>query len=357
MNADMAVTVKDIADVLQISPATVSLAINNRRGVSEKTRERVFEVAREMGYAKTTAAARVSAHTIQCVIFKQRATAGLDTSFFSKMMEGVESRAGQNGGALMLTYVNAEENMTQRLETICAGATQGIILLATELTPESITPFLSIRLPMVVLDAYFENLPLDCVTINNAQGAYMATSYLAQQGHTEIGYLTSKVRTVNFSERHEGFRKAFRHHKLVKKAEYSFRLTPSIEGACADMKAALQQHPNLPTAFFADNDVIAAGAMRAFKEMGVRVPEDVSVVGFDDIPLCSSLDPPLTTVGVPKERLGSLAMDRLYSKIEQAAREPGPQAACEVDQHTASEFVKIEVGTTLVERASVRSLL
>ncbi len=336
----MAVTVKDIADVLQISPATVSLAINNRRGVSEKTRERVFEVARELGYTKSTAPVRTNAHTIQCIIFKQRATAGLDTSFFSKMMEGVQSRAGASGGALMLSYVNAEENIAQRLEKICAGGAGGVILLATELTPENVAPFLAIDLPLVVLDAYFENLPLDCVLINNAQGAFVATSYLARQGHTEIGYLTSKVRTVNFSERHEGYRKAFRKQKLVKREEYSFQLTPSIEGACTDMKAALQLRPKLPTAFFADNDVIAAGAIRAFKEMGVRVPEDVSVVGFDDIPLCSSLDPPLTTVGVPKERLGSLAMDRLYAKIEQAV----------------PEFVKIEVGTTLIERASVRSL-
>lgn len=338
----MGVTVKDIADVLEISPATVSLAINYKRGVSEKTRERVFEVARELGYNKTAAPVRTAErHTVQCVIFKQRATSGLDTSFFSKMMEGVESRAGLGGSSLMISYINAEDNIPQRLDALCAADTQGMILLATELTPEKIKPFLSVRVPLVVLDAYFENLPLDCVTINNAQGAFMATTYLMEQGHTEIGYLTSKVRTVNFSERHEGFRKAFRKAGLRRSAEYSFPLTPSIDGACADMKAALQLRPKLPTAFFADNDIIAAGAMRALKEMGVRVPEDVSVVGFDDIPLCLSLDPLLTTVGVPKERLGILAMERLYNRIEQP---------------DVTEFVKIEVGTKLMERESVKRL-
>lgn len=339
----MGVTVKDIADVLQISPATVSLAINNRRGVSEKTRARVFEVAREMGYNKMSATPvrQTARHTVQCVIFKQRATAGLDTSFFSKMMEGVESQAGVNNSSLMVSYINAEENIPQRLEALCAADTQGMILLATELTPEKIKPFLSVRVPLVVLDAYFENLPLDCVTINNAQGAFMATDYLMRQGHREIGYLTSKVRTVNFSERHDGFRKAFRKAGIPRPAEYAFRLTPSIDGSCADMKAALQLRPKLPTAFFADNDIIAAGAMRALKEMGLRVPEDISLVGFDDIPLCFSLDPLLTTVSVPKERLGTLAMERLYSRIQQP---------------NITEFVKIEVGTQLVERESVKRM-
>lgn len=338
----MGVTVKDIADMLNISPATVSLAINNRRGVSEQTKERVFEIARELGYIKAPMSARVAErHTVQFVIFKQQATAGLDTSFFSKMMEGVESRAGQSGSSLMISYINASDNISQRLDALCASGTKAMILLATELTPENIEPFLSVNLPLVVLDAYFEDLPLDCVTINNAQGAFMATKHLMQQGHTEIGYLTSTVRTVNFSERHEGFNKAFRKGGLTRRKDYNFYLTPSIDGAFADMKAALMLNPKLPTAFFADNDIIAAGAMRALKEMGVRVPEDVSIVGFDDIPLCLSLDPLLTTVGVPKERLGTLAMERLYNRIEHP---------------DITENVKIEVSTELRIRESVKCI-
>ncbi len=336
----MGVKVKDIAEALGLSPATVSLAINNRPGVNAETRDRVLEAVRTLGYEKVSARGPAySMHTIHFVIFKQRATAGLDTSFFSEMMEGVERQADLAGANLMITYINAEENIPQKLASLATAGSRGVILLATELTPPHIQDFLSMRIPMVVLDAYFEGFPLDCVTINNAQGAYLATTYLAEQGHSRIGYLTSKVRTVNFSERHEGFRKAFRKIGAAR-LPYTFQLTPSIEGACEDMKIFLQKGPELPTAFFADNDILAAGAMRAFKEMGFRVPEDVSIVGFDDIPLCTLLDPPLTTVSVPKKRLGSLAVERLYQKIEK----------------NAPEFIKIEVGTSLVERGTVRRI-
>ncbi len=336
----MAVKVKDIAEALGLSPATVSLAINNRPGVNPETRERVLEAVRTLGYEKVSARSPAYAmHTLHFVIFKQRATAGLDTSFFSEMMEGVERQADLAGANLMITYINAEENIPQKLAALTTVGSRGVILLATELTPAHIEGFLSVKIPMVVLDAYFEGLPLDCVTINNAQGAYLATTYLASRGHTRIGYLTSKVRTVNFSERHEGFRKAFRKLGMTR-LPFTFQLTPSIEGACEDMKAYLRKGPEMPTAFFADNDILAAGAMRALKEMNLRVPEDVSIVGFDDIPLCKLLDPPLTTVSVPKKRLGSLAVERLYQKIEK----------------NAPEFIKIEVGTTLVERSTVRKL-
>lgn len=337
----MRVKVKDIAELLHISPATVSLAINNRRGVSEETRTRVLEAARALGYAKDAPRTLPAlSHTLHFVIFKQRATAGLDTAFFSKMMEGVERQADLIGANMMIAYVNAEENIRQKLGALHATGSQGMILLATELTPAHVGPFLSLPMPMVVLDAYFENEPLNCITINNVQGAHMAVRYLAECGHTDIGYLTSKVRTINFSERHEGFRKAFRRLGLPRFSQPPIPLTPSIEGACADMKAYLQQRPPLPTAFFADNDILAAGAMRALKEMGLRVPDDISIVGFDDIPLCVLLDPPLTTVSVPKERLGLLAVERLHRQVTQ----------------DVPEFIKTEVGTLLVERGTVKRL-
>ena len=338
----MKIKVKDIAQKLNISSATVSLAIHNKPGVGEETRKRILAAARQMGYARSIkkSAASNTGYTIQFVIFKQPATSGLDTSFFSYMMEGVERHTGLNGGSLLITHVNTGDSMAEKIASLCAGGSRGVILLATELTPAHIDSFLSVSLPMVVLDAYFEQLPLDCVTINNAQGAYQAVSYLANMGHSKIGYLSSTVRTVNFAERQEGFCNALSKLNLQKRTDFFFPLTPSIMGACADMKEALRTNPELPTAFFADNDILAAGAMRAFKEVGLRVPEDISLVGFDDIPLCTLTEPALTTISVPKARLGALAVERLYHKMN----------------HPPQEFVKIEVGTKLVERSSVKRL-
>lgn len=332
----MGIRVKDIASELGLSPATVSLAINNRPGVSEETRKKIFLAAEKMGYLKGLVQQNEGS-IINLVIFKQEATAGLDTSFFAKMMEGIDSRVSALGHSLMITYINAEDHIEQKLSGIQSAGSLGMILLATEISEEYMQIFRKIKVPAVVLDGYFPEIPMDYVVINNVQGAFIAAEYLIENGHREIGYLTSKVRTSNFSERHAGFRKAFRKYGLEKNPDFTFYLQPSIDGACRDMEEVLKNGCPLPTAFFADNDILAAGAMKALIHAGYRVPEDISIVGFDDIPLCNLLSPMLTTVGVPTEALGRIAVDRLMDKIE----------------NQTEENLKIEVGTHLVVRKSV----
>ena len=174
---------------------------------------------------------------------------------------------------------------------------------------------------------------------NNMQGAFMATRYLCEKGHKHVGYLKSKVPINNFLERKDGYKKALKACDVPYEPEMTFLLGSTVEMAYFDMKAHLARAPQLPTAFFADNDNIAIGAMRALKEAGYRIPEDVSVVGFDDIPFCELIDPPMSTVRVPKQAIGRMAVDRLVTRLDQ-----DPQ-----------ERIKIEVHTDLVERASVCS--
>ncbi|MFT4007216.1 MAG: substrate-binding domain-containing protein, partial [Lacrimispora sp.] len=178
----------------------------------------------------------------------------------------------------------------------------------------------------------------DSVLINNVQGAYRATNYLIEKGMTEVGYLRSSYPIGNFAERADGYYKALRHHHLPTSHPFVHDLTPSMEGAYLDMIHILREKPVMAQAYFADNDLIAAGAMRALKEFGFRIPEDISIIGFDDMPICDFLDPPLTTMEVPKKRLGELAMKQLVQKI---SKEP-------------KLTVKIEVSVKLHERKSVR---
>ena len=164
---------------------------------------------------------------------------------------------------------------------------------------------------------------------------FNATSYLVNHGHQQIGYLRSKIRIKNFLEREDGFCKGL---STQKRSDYIFDVEPTSEGAYHDMKALLEKSPKLPTAFFADNDIIAISCMKALKEKGFRLPEDISVIGFDDImPLCEIIEPKLTTMRVPKQRLGMLAVDRLIANINNEAK----------------EIIKLEVSTELVERDSV----
>lgn len=197
-------------------------------------------------------------------------------------------------------------------------------------------PFQALLVPLVVIDTYFEGIEKDCVLINNVQGAYLATNYLISMRKQQPGYLRSSYSMGNFKERADGFYKAVRENGLSVSRSIAHRLSPSIDGAYADMKALLACDEKTASGYFADNDLIAIGAMRAFKEFGYQIPKDVGFVGFDNTILCERIDPTLTTINVPKQAIGKQAVERLIALL------------CT----TASETVKIETMTSLVKRAS-----
>jgi LacI family transcriptional regulator len=206
---------------------------------------------------------------------------------------------------------------------------------------EDIKWFSSANRSVVILDSYFENYNLDCIVIDNIQGAYLATSHLMEHGHKRIGHLASSVEINNFKERHEGFAKAVNRSSETCDSIYNtIRLRPTTEGAYEDMKSYLEKRPDLPTAFFADNDIIAISCMRALKEAGYKIPQDISIVGFDDTPMAYVTSPKLTTVRVGKELLGTRAVIRLIEKIN--------------DPNDAS--LKIALNTTLEVRESVNRI-
>ena len=146
---------------------------------------------------------------------------------------------------------------------------------------------------MVMLDNWYEDLNFNAVLIDNTDAASAAVRYLIEKGHRKIGHLKGSYGIKNFYYREEGYIRTLRENGLECDPGHTFLLTPSMEGACADMESLLQREPDLPTAFFADNDMIALGAIRALKQNGYNVPGDVSVVGFDDLPFCAISSPPL----------------------------------------------------------------
>ena len=195
--------------------------------------------------------------------------------------------------------------------------------------------------PLVALDSHFPGLAIDSVQIDNRMGAAQAAQGLIEAGHTDIGYLHSSVWIQNFDERREGFMQALSQAGVAFNLRRQYGLESTLDGASRDMAAALNDRPDLPTAFFADNDLIALGAIKAMRERGIAIPGAVSVVGFDDMPFCEMLDPPLDTVRVFKRRMGMVAVRRLIDRI---ADQP-------------EETIRIEVATVLVKRQSVRILL
>lgn len=334
----MSITAKELAEKLGLSAAAVSMALNNKPGVSESTRDRVLKAAKKYGFdfSRQRLPEETKKGSIAFLMYRRHGAVVGDTLFFSSLSEGIANACRSLGYRMNMQYLR-EENCQQELRNLLGTDTKGVILLGTEMRAEDFASFVSFPLPIVVLDTYFEGISKDCVLINNVQGGFAATNYLISKRKQQPGYLRSSYSIGNFEERADGFYKAIRYNGMSTSASVVHRLAPSVEGAYADMKALIAQGEKLASCYFADNDLIAAGAMRAFKDAGYRIPEDIGVIGFDNTAMCEILEPPLTTIHVPKQAMGQLAVERLVSIM---GTKP-------------SASVKIEITTSLVKRGSL----
>lgn len=334
----MSISAKELAEKLNVSAATVSMVLNHKKGISTATKDKILNGAKEYGYDLSKYYAHTQEpHNICFLNYRKSGKVVTDTPFFAELTEGISSACKANNINLGINYIYGTEPVEPQLKSLSDMGYHGILLLATEMEKEDFLPFLALPQSLMVLDCYYDDLQMDTILINNIQGAFLATSHLAEKGFTTIGYLKSSLRIANFEERADGYYKALRHYGIRKNNDYVLELSPSMENAYLDMKAHLEKQIPLAEAYFADNDLIAAGAMRAFQEAGVRIPEDVSLIGFDDVPLCSFLAPPLSTMRVHKHDLGVLAIEQLLNKLNNQARTP----------------IKIELSPELIERKSV----
>ena len=335
----MSISAKELAQKLNLSAATVSMVLNHKSGISPATQEKVLAGAKEYGFDLSKYYLHVEEPRNVCFLnYKKTGRVVTDTPFFSELTEGISNACKASNIALSIDYLYGAEPLAPQLKALAERDYDSILLLATEMELEDFTPFLAFSCPIMVLDCYYDELHLDTVLINNLQGAYTATCHLAEQGFQKIGYLKSTERIANFEERADGYYKALRRYQLKKNNEFVLSLSPSMEGACSDMREYLKKGVPLAEAYFADNDLIASGAMRALQEAGIRVPQDVSLIGFDDMPICRFLSPALSTMRVQKDSLGALAVEQLINKLNNPARPP----------------IKLELSSTLTSRESVK---
>lgn len=345
-------TNRELAQHFGISPAAFSLVLNQKPGVSEATRNRVISELREMGYThllkkipqpEIEESAAAASAQICFATYKRHGKILNQHPFFMLLMESIEERARQQGYHIVLMTIDHAGNIPEQLEALKAMQPQGILLFALEMQPEDMEPFLALEFPLVALDNQFSHQPVHTVSIDNEMGTYQAVEYLARSGHQRIGYLQSDVTVSSFQERETGYRSAA--------AAFGLELEPVIKipytelGSYQALQSILAEKPTLPTAFVCDDDTIASGALRAFAEVGYRVPEDVSVVGFNDRPSSEMTVPPLTSINVPRASFGAEGVDALVKLIQK--REQGI---------TEVRPLKLRIGTQLVCRKSVRNL-
>lgn len=334
------VSIRDISRATGFSPATVSNALNHKRSVSEQTAKIIRETARSMGYQQQSQGKT----TIQFLQARKTGQVIDQNAFQPAVIEGIERQARRYGMGTMFVNIDLSDLEAARpeVESLTGDPASALVLLGTELSDEDYELFAGAEAHIVVLDGWSRRYSFDAVLISNEDSAIHAVGYLLERGHTAVGHLAGRPRIHNFKAREAGYERALEHAGIEPRPEWRVELDTTFEAACRGMGEWLEGPgaAGLPTAFFADNDVLAVAAMRALSDHGVRVPEDVSIIGFDDLSMGAFSTPSLTTMHVLKQEAGEIAVRQLVDGIE----------------NERGYTCKTEVSTYLVERGSVRDL-
>lgn len=338
-------TNKEIARQLDISPAALSLVLNNKPGVSGATRERVLAKIEEMGYAHLIKKGAQQSTNICFVVYKRHGEILDQHPFFLLLMESVESQARKYGFSILLMTIDNRYPIEPQIAQLDSMDARGAVIFATEMLEEDLAFLSKLRMPFVALDNDFTRANINTVSINNQMGTYQAVEHLVKLGHSKIGYLKCRTRIASYVERERGFRDALAEFGLELEQQYIYETRYTEEGSYQDFKACLSEGAQLPTALVTDDDTIASGVMKVLQEKGIAIPEAISIVGFNDRPSCEISSPPLTSVNVPRQSFGAEAIDslmRLIEKLEQT--------------ESSGRSKKVRIGTQLVVRGStVRS--
>lgn len=308
-------TIKDLAKLTNTSPATVSLALNGKAGVSGTTRERIIKAAEENGYILPKRTAALPSSIIRLVAVSKPNTSGIHnfrTTFFAEIINYIQTRCSELNYSMIYSMVPHSDFLQSILNLETIQPSCGIIVLGTYLESSEVPLLQQLPVPFVLLDRNCTIHNLNSVSINNFSGAYLAVEKLISCGHTRIGYISSSPNVYNLEERRSGFLSALRTHDLSLAPQDIIPTNSYFSDGVQRLKAALSDRSDIPTAFFCENDYTALSLVSALIQLGYSVPGDVSVIGFDDVPECSLTTPPLSTVHVDRQALATAAVDRLH---------------------------------------------
>lgn len=304
---------KDVARFAGVSTSTVSHVINNSRFVSVQVREKVYQAIRELNYAPSALARSLKINQTRTIGMLLTASSN---PFYAEVVRGVENSCYQRDYSLILCNTEGdEERMNRSLETLMQKRVDGLLLMCTEThlpSAEILNRYPSV--PMVIMDwAPFEGCG-DIIQDNALFGGELATQYLIDCGYTRIACIAGPQDKTPARLRLEGFYKAMASRGLAVPAGYVVDGDFEFQGGFNGMNQLLVLE-TLPEAVFASNDAMAVGVYHALFRAGLRVPQDIAVMGYDNIELARYLTPPLSTVHQPKDELGELAIDTLIHRM------------------------------------------
>jgi LacI family transcriptional regulator len=309
-------TMDDVARAAHVSKQTVSAVVNNKSGISEKTRERIRKIMIRLDYQPNLLAGSLrgqSSFTVGVLI------PSITNPFYPELVRGIEDEAQRRGYSLFLC--NSDENPEKEVEYVQLlrrHRIAGLIAATIQVRPawiEALKNLAAQRIPVVVLGASRPSDNVIHIVVNDVEGFAKATSHLLDLGHERIGMIMPPADPNGESPRLTGFLQAHARRGRTVAPEL---LAPGgwhvTDGRAST--AHLMELPVPPTAIVAPNDMAAIGAITKLKELGRRVPEDVAVVGYDNIAIAEWYDPALTTVDQPHYQMGALAMQTLLKRLE-----------------------------------------
>ncbi|OOF45686.1 transcriptional repressor PurR [Rodentibacter trehalosifermentans] len=335
-------TIKDVAKMAGVSTTTVSHVINKTRFVAKETEEAVQHAIKTLKYSPSAVARSLKINTTKSIGMIVTTS---EAPYFAEIIHAVEEHCYRQGYSLFLCNTqNDPEKIKNHLEMLAKKRVDGLLVMCSEYTQTSLNLLVNFSsVPMVVMD-WGPNGNTDIIEDNSFTGGYLATKYLIDCGHQKIGIIAGELTKTTARTRYEGFEKAMKESHLSINKDWVAEGYFEPEDGYECMNKILNQ-TNHPTAVFCCNDVMALGAISAITEKGLRVPEDISIIGYDNIHSSRFYAPPLTTIHQSKSRLGAQAVNLLFERISQKDTENSPQSQSRIDIHPE-----------LVIRKSVKSI-
>jgi LacI family transcriptional regulator len=328
------INIRTVAGKAGVSIGTVSRVLNNKNGVGAETRQRVFAVAQELGYRLSGRVTSTAAEILHFGFLNRPLAGGLMSNpFYYDVFIGVEQACRENNITLSVSRLNIANDLLQAIPPLLRQEhLSGLILVGA--IPERVVSALVAQtgLPAVLVDNHLPRFQVDTVMIDNDQGIRLALEHLVALGHQQLSFIGGPDHP-SIVERRQAYLSSLQQYGLV---PFVVRQGLEVEGGALGVAEIIRQRPET-TAILCANDMQAIGAVRQLQQLGYRVPEDFSVVGFDDVELTRITSPAITTIQVERTGLGQIATQTLLARL----RDPG------------RPVVTTRVGVRWMERASV----
>lgn len=329
-------TIKDVAKLAGVSASTVSRTLSNRVFVEEETRQKVLKAVKELNYHPSGLAKGLREGKTYMLAFL---VPDINSLFYPMMMKSMERYAAEKGYSLILCNNNEDiENEKKNMNMMGGRGVDGLLCMSVEDDIHHFAEFQKEREIPVVLVNRIVSEPVTSVSFDNEYGGYLMTKYLLDQGHTKIAGMFGDFGRQRFRDRYMGCKRAMEEYGIRDYKKYFIYDVDTIEEAFQRTKEVLAREDR-PTAFFATMDILAIGIYSGISHSGLRIPEDISVAGFDNIFMAQYMIPPLTTYSAPVDQMARESIDCLLAQIEN----PG-------------DIRKVNLKGELIERKSVKAL-